>query len=82
MKILHVEAGKFLYGGARQVQYIVEGLAARGIDNLLACPTGSDSARQQPAGRALARQRAGEVGPQRVAGAGRAGVAAGLRHAG
>lgn len=50
MKILHVEAGKFLYGGARQVQYIVEGLAARGIDNLLACPTGSDSARQQPAG--------------------------------
>ena len=28
MKILHVEAGKFLYGGARQVQYIVEGLAA------------------------------------------------------
>ena len=29
MKILHVEAGKHLYGGARQVLYIVEGLAAR-----------------------------------------------------
>jgi hypothetical protein len=28
MKILHVEAGKHLYGGARQVQYITEGLAA------------------------------------------------------
>jgi glycosyltransferase involved in cell wall biosynthesis len=50
MKILHVEAGKHLYGGARQVLYIAEGLAARGIDNLLACPTGSEMARHQPAG--------------------------------
>lgn len=50
MKILHVEAGKHLYGGARQVLYIVEGLAARGIANLLACPAGSEMARQQPAG--------------------------------
>ena len=41
MKILHVEAGKHLYGGARQVLYIVEGLAARGVTNLLACPAGS-----------------------------------------
>ncbi len=32
MKILHVEAGKHLYGGARQVLYIVGGLAARGIE--------------------------------------------------
>ena len=40
MKILHVEAGKHLYGGARQVLYIVEGLAARGVTNLLACPAG------------------------------------------
>ena len=50
MKILHVEAGKHLYGGARQVLYIVEGLAARGVTNLLACPAGSEIARQQPAG--------------------------------
>ena len=50
MKILHVEAGKHLYGGARQVLYIVEGLAARGVANLLACPAGSEMARQQPAG--------------------------------
>lgn len=41
MKILHVEAGRFLYGGARQVLYILEGLAARGVDNLLACPPGA-----------------------------------------
>ncbi len=50
MKILHVEAGKHLYGGARQVLYIVEGLAARGVDNLLACPAGSEMSRQQPDG--------------------------------
>jgi glycosyltransferase involved in cell wall biosynthesis len=44
MKILHVEAGRHLYGGARQVAYILEGLRARGIENLLACPPGSDIA--------------------------------------
>jgi len=32
------------------VLYIVEGLAARGVTNLLACPAGSEMARQQPAG--------------------------------
>lgn len=41
MKVLHVESGRFLYGGARQVQYLLEGLRARGVDNLLACPPGS-----------------------------------------
>jgi glycosyltransferase involved in cell wall biosynthesis len=39
MKVLHVEAGRHLYGGAKQVLYIVEGLARRGVENLLACPT-------------------------------------------
>lgn len=42
MKILHVEAGKHYYGGARQVAYIIEGLHARGVDNLLACPPGGE----------------------------------------
>lgn len=37
MRILHVEGGSQLYGGARQALYLMEGLAARGIDNLLAC---------------------------------------------
>lgn len=50
MKILHVEAGKHLYGGARQVQYITEGLAARGIDTPLACARGSEVSRHPPAG--------------------------------
>lgn len=30
MKILHVKAGKHYYGSARQVAYIVEGLARHG----------------------------------------------------
>ena len=64
MKILHVEAGKHLYGGARQVLYIVGGLAARGIDNLLACPAGSETARQQPAGvRVLPMKMGGDSDP-------------------
>ncbi len=41
MRILHVETGRHLYGGARQVGYIVAGLQARGIDNLLAAPADS-----------------------------------------
>lgn len=45
LKILHVEAGKHFYGGARQVAYIIEGLHARGVENLLACPPGSDIGR-------------------------------------
>ncbi|MGV3742052.1 MAG: glycosyltransferase, partial [Burkholderiaceae bacterium] len=44
MRILHVEAGKHYYGGARQVAYIVEGLAGRGVDNILACPVNAEIA--------------------------------------
>ena len=36
-KIVHVETGRHLYGGAQQVLYIVTGLAARGVDNWLVC---------------------------------------------
>lgn len=41
MKVLHVESGRHLYGGAKQVLYIMEGLARRGVSNLLACPPGA-----------------------------------------
>lgn len=41
MKILHVETGRHLYGGAQQVLYLSCALAARGIDNILVCPPGS-----------------------------------------
>ncbi len=52
MKVLHIESGRHLYGGAKQVLYIMEGLAQRGVENLLACPPGAHIA--QPA-RASAR---------------------------
>ncbi len=45
MKVLHVEAGQHLYGGALQVIYLIEGLKRRGVEGLLACPLGSDVAR-------------------------------------
>jgi len=41
MKVLHVEAGMHLYGGALQVVFLMRGLAQRGVDVVLACPTGS-----------------------------------------
>jgi glycosyltransferase involved in cell wall biosynthesis len=41
MKILHVETGMHLYGGAQQVVYLLEGLARRGVDNVLVCPPGA-----------------------------------------
>ena len=41
MKILHVEAGRHLYGGALQVVYLVRGLADRGVANIVAAPAGS-----------------------------------------
>lgn len=44
MKVLHVEGGRNLYGGAIQVLYLLEGLRMRGVENLLACRAGSDLA--------------------------------------
>jgi len=41
MRILHVETGMHLYGGARQVTWLVGGLADAGIESLLVCPEGS-----------------------------------------
>lgn len=46
MKVLHIEAGRHLYGGPQQVLYLLEGLAERGIENILACPLGSAIARK------------------------------------
>ena len=41
MKILHVETGRHLYGGAQQVLWLVGGLVRRGIDCVLVCPPDS-----------------------------------------
>jgi glycosyltransferase involved in cell wall biosynthesis len=45
LKILHVEGGRNLYGGALQALYLMEGLADRGHRNALVCPEGSDLAK-------------------------------------
>ena len=41
MRIVHLESGRHLYGGARQVEHLINGLAELGIDNVLVCPRGS-----------------------------------------
>lgn len=44
MKVLHVEGGRHLHGGAFQVMNLVKGLDARGHESLLVCPVGSELA--------------------------------------
>lgn len=41
MKILHVETGMNLYGGAQQVAFLLAGMAQQGHQNILVCPPGS-----------------------------------------
>lgn len=41
MKVLHLETGRHLYGGARQVAYLIEGLKAHGVTSLLGAPAES-----------------------------------------
>jgi glycosyltransferase involved in cell wall biosynthesis len=40
MRILHIESGMHLYGGGAQVRYLIEGLHAEGVDNVLVCARG------------------------------------------
>jgi len=44
MKILHVELGRHLYGGARQVTYLLKGLAAFPGEHMLVCAEGAEIA--------------------------------------
>ena len=44
MKILHIEAGRNLYGGALQVLYLIKGLQESRHDNVLVCPEQSEIA--------------------------------------
>jgi len=41
MKVLHVETGRFFYGGPQQVLYICSGLKQKGIDTILVCQPNS-----------------------------------------
>jgi len=51
MKVLHVEGGHHLHGGAYQALHLIKGLSARGHGNLLVCPHGCELA---PAARPFA----------------------------
>ncbi|MBN1627856.1 MAG: glycosyltransferase family 4 protein [Deltaproteobacteria bacterium] len=42
MRILHIETGRHLYGGALQVLYLLKGLKERGVKNTLVCPRESE----------------------------------------
>ena len=44
MRIMHIEAGRHLYGGARQVCHLIDGLVAEGLENVLVCARGSEIA--------------------------------------
>jgi glycosyltransferase involved in cell wall biosynthesis len=44
VKILHVEGGRNFYGGAHQIVLLMQGLKAKGIENILACREGSELA--------------------------------------
>lgn len=48
MKVLHIESGRHLYGGAVQVLLLLRGLRAEGVENVLVCPTGSAIAAANP----------------------------------
>lgn len=70
MRIVHVEAGRHLYGGAVQVRYLVEGLARAGVDNVLICPPGSALAAEPPAATVVTLPMRGELDvtlPRRLA---------------
>jgi glycosyltransferase involved in cell wall biosynthesis len=41
MRVVHLESGRHLYGGAQQVCYLMMGLADEGIENVLVCPRDS-----------------------------------------
>jgi glycosyltransferase involved in cell wall biosynthesis len=53
MRILHLEAGRHLYGGAAQVRYLIDGLGTERVDSVLVCPPGSALAAQPPAGQVV-----------------------------
>lgn len=46
LKLMHVEGGPNFYGGARQVAFLVEGLAQRGVENFVVVPRDSLTARR------------------------------------
>ena len=44
MKVVHLETGRHLYGGARQVSYLLDGLADTHVESVLVCRPGAEIA--------------------------------------
>lgn len=42
MKVMHIEAGRHLFGGAQQVAYLVNGLVKLNVDNIVVCPPNAE----------------------------------------
>jgi glycosyltransferase involved in cell wall biosynthesis len=61
MRIVHIEAGRNLYGGAAQARYLVDGLAAANVDNVLVCARRSALAATPPASRVVALPMRGDL---------------------
>jgi glycosyltransferase involved in cell wall biosynthesis len=61
MRIAHIEAGRHLYGGAAQVGYLIDGLTARGVENVLVCPRGSEIGAATRVARAIELPMGGEL---------------------
>jgi glycosyltransferase involved in cell wall biosynthesis len=61
LKVLHIEAGRHLYGGARQVGYLISGLKARRVENALVCRPGHPLTGLEPVATILPTQLRGDV---------------------
>lgn len=46
MRVLHIEAGRHIYGGAQQALWLASGLARIGVESRLLCPSNSEICRQ------------------------------------
>lgn len=46
LRVVHIELGQYLLGGGQQVLYLLRDLQARGVEQHVVCPRGSDMARE------------------------------------
>ena len=67
LRIMHIEMGRNMYGGALQVLYLMKGLKEQGYDNVLACTKGSAIAKEASGlGKIFALPVLGEVDPRHL----------------
>lgn len=65
MRVLHLETGRHLYGGAYQVLLLIKGLAGAGVKNILCAPKNSAIAREaSPYAELALFDTAGELDPR------------------